>query len=150
LPLIFCFFFIPSHITYSHICSTFFRKFPSTTTSHPTSWLVHLSPKFSEQFPNLMDMISQEKMQHIRKTCAASPSETASEHSERLYFAIGSALAARKEWISMTFRQLEHETRVQGLLGRFEKHDLSEWKLRLKLACEAKRIEGEEQEARKE
>jgi hypothetical protein len=109
-----------------------------------------LITKFSGQFPNLMDMISQEEMQHIRRTCAASPSETASEHSERLYFAIGSALAARKEWIRMTFRQLEHEARVQGLLGRFEKHDLSEWKLRLKLACEAKRIEGEEQEARKE
>jgi hypothetical protein len=109
-----------------------------------------LITKFSEQFPNLMGMISQEKMQHIRRTCAASPSETASEHAERLYFAIGSALAACKEWNSMTFRQLEHEARVQGLLGCFEKHDLSECKLRLKLACEAKRIEGEEQEARKE
>jgi hypothetical protein len=103
---------------------------------------------FSEQFPNPMDMISQGQWQQIRATCAASPSETANEHNERLYFSIGIALAARKEWNSMTFRQLEHEARVQGLLGPFERHDLTEWRLRLMLACEARRTEEAEREAR--
>jgi hypothetical protein len=108
----------------------------------------HIS-KFSEQFPNLMDMVSKDDIQHIKNICAASHAdETQSQHGERLYFSIGSVLAVRKEWNSMTFRQLEHESRVQGLLGPFEKHDLDEWRLRLKLACEARRIEEEERRAR--
>jgi hypothetical protein len=62
---------------------------------------------------------------------------------EALYFLVGSALAARQEWNKMTFLQLEHEARVQGLLGPFERHQHTAWKLRLKLACEARMIENE-------
>jgi hypothetical protein len=61
---------------------------------------------------------------------------------ETAYFLVGSALAARQEWNKMTFLQLEHEARVQGLLGPFQKHSLTAWDLRLKLKCEAWGIEN--------
>jgi hypothetical protein len=43
----------------------------------------------------------------------------------------------------MTFLQLEHKACVLGLLGPFEKHQHTEWKLRIMLACEARDIENE-------
>lgn len=107
--------------------------------------------KFSEQFPNLIKMISEQDMQRLYTAYITThPNEHASQFGERLYFSIGSALAAQGEWNSMTFRQLEHEARVQGFLGPYEKNQLTEWKLRLKLACESRRIEEEERLARKD
>jgi hypothetical protein len=61
---------------------------------------------------------------------------------ETAYFLVGSALAARQEWNKMTFLQLEHEARVQGLLAPSQKHSMTAWDLRLKLKCEAWRIEN--------
>lgn len=65
------------------------------------------------------------------------------EVGERFYFLVGSALAAQKDWNKMTLLQLEHEARVQGFLGPFEEHNYSAIKLRIKLACEAARVENE-------
>jgi hypothetical protein len=73
-----------------------------------------------------------------------------SELGERLYFLVGGALAAQKEWNRMTFLQLEHEARVQGLLGPFEEHNFSAVKLRIKLACEAAAVENEARDMAKE
>jgi hypothetical protein len=61
---------------------------------------------------------------------------------EAVYFLIGSVLAAHQQWNKMTFLQLDHEARVQGLLGPFQKHSFTAWQLRLKLKCEAWRIEN--------
>jgi hypothetical protein len=72
------------------------------------------------------------------------PEDFRSQLGERLYFLVGTALAAMREWNSMTFLQLEHEARVQGFLGPKEEHDLSAWRLRLMLECEARQVEAEE------
>jgi hypothetical protein len=53
------------------------------------------------------------------------------------------------EWNTMTFPQLKQEARVLGLLGPFEEHQHTEWKLRIMLACEARAIENEQAAASK-
>jgi hypothetical protein len=63
---------------------------------------------------------------------------------ELLYYRIGSELASRRDWNSMTFLQLEHEARVQGLLGPKEQHRLTQWRLRLMLEIEARQVEAKE------
>lgn len=86
-------------------------------------------------------MVSTEELQ---RQCTANESVLCgSELGEKFYFAVGSALSANGEWNSMTFKQLEHEARVLGLLDPFEKYSHSAFKLRLMLACEAKRNEEE-------
>ncbi|KAH3917743.1 hypothetical protein HBI56_111650 [Parastagonospora nodorum] len=100
-----------------------------------------LLAKFNEQFPSLFSMVSTEELQ---RQCTANEGILGgSELGEKFYFAIGSALSANGEWNSMTYKQLEHEARVLGLLGPFENHSHSAFKLRLMLACEAKRNEEE-------
>jgi hypothetical protein len=59
---------------------------------------------------------------------------------KQLYLLAGSARASRRDFNGMTFLQLEHEARVKGLLGSSELHQLSEWKLRLKLEIEARKM----------
>ena len=65
---------------------------------------------------------------------------------EYFYFALGSALASLGEWNRITFLQLEHEARVQGLLGPSEEHDMTRLQLMLRLMAEKKRHEEEERE----
>jgi hypothetical protein len=60
---------------------------------------------------------------------------------EHFYFALGGALARLGEWNKMTFLQLEHEARVQGLLGSSEEHDMTRWHLMVRLMAEKKRVE---------
>ena len=83
-------------------------------------------------------------IEELQCKCAANESVLCgSELGEKFYFAVGSAMSANGEWNSMTSRQLEHEARVLGLLGPFEQHSHSAFRLRLMLACEAKRNEEE-------
>jgi hypothetical protein len=100
---------------------------------------------YYEQLPCLVAIFTTNELERFYNTCKAKVCE--SELSKTFYFAVGSALAAHKEFNSMAFAQLEHEARVQGFLGPYEMHTLSEWKLRLMLACEAKRLEEEERKA---
>lgn len=58
-----------------------------------------------------------------------------------LYYCIGSTLAAHRDWNTMTFLQLEHEARVQGLLGPHENHEHTAWRLRLLLELEARKTD---------
>jgi hypothetical protein len=100
-----------------------------------------LLAKFNGQFPSLFSMVS---IAELQRQCTAHEGVLCgSELGEKFYFAVGSTLSSNGEWNSMTHKQLEHEARVLGLLGPFEKHSHSAFKLRLMLACEAKRNEEE-------
>jgi hypothetical protein len=75
------------------------------------------------------------------------PKEYQSAIGEKVYFLIGRALAAQRQWNRMTFLQLEYEARVQGFLGPYEEHELSEWRLRLMLEIEARQLDEEKKKA---
>ena len=80
---------------------------------------------------------------HVNTIMDEHPNAVQQHLANLLYYHIGSGLAAKREWNTMTFLQLEHEARVQGFLGANERHHLSAWQLRLLLECEARKNEPE-------
>ncbi|KAF1920789.1 hypothetical protein BDU57DRAFT_25177 [Ampelomyces quisqualis] len=115
-----------------------------------TKWRQLLPGTHSHKYCALIAYGDQVQLNSAFDTDFNTPKGEWSELGERLYFLVGSALAAQKEWNRMTFLQLEHEARVQGLLGPFEQHQLSAAKLRLKLACDAAALENTARDMAKE
>jgi len=65
---------------------------------------------------------------------------------EKIYYHSGSVKASCRQWNKMTSLRLQHEARIQGILGPNEPNRYSDWKLRLELACEARLVDKEEEE----
>jgi hypothetical protein len=103
----------------------------------------------SFQYLKLVKITPELQTSFSRALQGEKPEDFQSLIGERVYFLVGSALAAMRDWNRMTFLQLEHEARVQGFLGPNEKHNHSEWRLRVMLEMEARQVEEEEKKKRK-
>ncbi|KAG9192841.1 hypothetical protein G6011_11575 [Alternaria panax] len=57
---------------------------------------------------------------------------------ETLYYHRGAQLSRRARWNDMTILQMQHELQKRDKLDESEYQTLSEWKLRLRLACVVK------------
>ncbi|KAF2818987.1 hypothetical protein CC86DRAFT_432411 [Ophiobolus disseminans] len=78
---------------------------------------------------------------HINTIMDDHPNTIQQELAELLYYHIGSELAAKQDWDTMTFLQLEREARVQGILVPTESHQYTAFRLKLLLKFEAERLE---------
>lgn len=78
---------------------------------------------------------------HINTIMDKHPDTVQQKLADLLYYHIGSELAAKGDWDTMTFLQLQHEARVQGLLGRNEYHQYTAFRLKLLLIREARKLE---------